>query len=47
MLAREWVYRLRESIPSALCPFLPSWQLGPGLWSRDKEVIGERLVERG
>lgn len=41
-VARKWVYRLRESVPSGLCPFLPHWQLGPGLWSRDKAVIGER-----
>lgn len=41
-LARKWVYRLRESVPSGLCPFLPRWQLGSGLWSRDKAVIDER-----
>lgn len=41
-LARKWLYRLRESVPSGLCPFLPRWQLGSGLWSRDKAVIGER-----
>lgn len=41
-MARKWVYGLRESVPSGLCPFLPHWQLGPGLWSRDKGVIGER-----
>lgn len=47
-LARKWVYRLRESVPSGLCSFLHRWQLGSGLWSRDKAVIvRERLVGRG
>lgn len=42
MSARKWVYRLREKCVKSSLPVPFPWQLGPGLWSRDKAVIGER-----